>query len=171
MKHLEQKLKKRGWKEKEIHQTLKILQRTEQKKEPKTRLMEKTARILILSTSIIAVLLGAIFLTPILTIIRGTYIYPIILIIALFLGYIIDMIINKTTLIKNTFTQFITILILSMTSVYLITDFVNQLAKEYQINILHDPVSISITYSITLLIPFFAHYFMKLVNQNKNIYK
>lgn len=171
MKHLEIKLKKKGWKEKEIYKTIRVLDRIEKKKSHNIKIIEIIARILILATSITAVLSGAIFLIPILTVLRGVYAYPIIIIVSLFLGYMVDMLLNKTTLIKNIFNQFIAILITSIFAIYFITDIVNKIAGEYNIALLNDPVSVSLIYSITLTIPFFTHYFIHVCSVNKNIYK
>lgn len=171
MSNIHSKLKNKSWNEKDIHKTIKILHRAESKKTSKTKFFEKLAKILIVTTALVTTIFGAIFLLLILTVIRGYYSYLITIFLALFLGYIIDMILNKTTLIKNSFLQFALVLATSLLTVYLLVDTANNTFQEFQVNSTHNPIYVALAYSIPLMIPFFTHYFIKITALNKNIYK
>lgn len=157
-------LKKRGWTEKEIDKTLKIIREARKNKHPVIKFLDKIVYWIALVITIIGNFIISVALIPFLLTLNSFQLYLIIITVGIAFGLLFELLIRSITHLEtkhHLFYGFI-IPIIAIINVFLITNVANYFEKIFLIKNIYNPLIVSIVYAIAFILPYaIYHLFLK----------
>ncbi len=154
-KKIVEKLKKKGWKKKDIKETIKIIEKRKKKK--KIIFLDKIVYWIALFIAIIGNMLIAISLIPFLLTLNEILLYTVIIILGLAFGLFFEIVVRDLENLEKKHHIIITILMpsIALISFFIITIVANNIKKLLGIGtITHEPLLVGIIYAISFILPY-----------------
>ena len=158
MKKLEERLKNRGWSDREINKATRILEKAK-KQESRFLVVPKEVMIfLILAIAVAGNICVSMFLVPVLMVLESSLLFTIlIVVIALTMGIIFVALIEQIENLEREYHMLFAIIvpIVALINFYLIVAYSNRTLMQLQVNkLFQDPMVISIVYTVVFLLPY-----------------
>ncbi|MBD3310048.1 hypothetical protein GF351_02415 [Candidatus Woesearchaeota archaeon] len=157
---IEQKLRKKGWSEKDIQEALRIIKAGQKKKRPGVKLVDKIVYWAALFVAIIGNMVISLTLVPFLIALEGYSLYSIIAVLGLSFGFFFDLLIRD---IEKLQTKHYIIAGLFIPGIAVVNVLYMTLVANQWINLLgiktslHNPVLIIILYVVAFMLPYFIN--------------
>jgi len=158
MNKLVEKLRKKGWSEKDIYKAIEIINNSERYKPEVIKKIDKLAYWSTLIVAIIGNFIISIVLIPFLILLKSFPVYLIIAIIALPFGFLFQLIIKdvEKTIKKRYIMLNIFIPAIAIINMYYMTSFSNYLNSLFGLPpIKHNPLLVGLIYVIAFVLPYF----------------
>jgi len=155
-KKILEKLRKKGWKKKDIKETIKIIERKKQKSK-KMIFLDKIVYWVALFIAIIGNMLIAVSILPFLLTLNEVLLYLIIVIMGLAFGLLFEIIIRDIENLEKKHHIIITILMPSISLIFffIITIVANNIKKIIGIGtITHEPLIVGTIYAVAFILPY-----------------
>lgn len=162
MKDLEKNLKKKGWKEKEIKKTIKIINKY--KNPDLIKKVDKKIYWFSLIMAILTTLISSVILIPFLLTINEPIVYIFVVMIALTFGYLFQWLIGEIEIVQLPKHLFILMIIpiFSIFIFFFMVGYANYLQGLMKIENAQNNILIGVIYSISFLIPYMVRESIKI---------
>ena len=158
-------LLKKGFSKKDAKETIRIIQKAEEKKSPKIKFLDSIIYWVLLIVAIIGNMVISIILMPFLLAFKKIPLYTIIIILAAMFGFLFDQLINDIENLekKHHIIAWIFIPSLAIINTYYMTSFTNHLTESLSLPLtLNSPLLISIVYVFAFILPYIVHNMLEL---------
>lgn len=148
-------LHKKGWSHREIREAEDLIKKGHKKKTRFVRILDKSIFWLFLFVMIIGNLFISVSIVPLLLFVKSIFAVIVILALACLLGFLFDLLINDIHNLTRKLYLFAGIIVTmsGFTFSLILTDIVNVIAENSELNIYHNPILIASLYTIALIIP------------------
>ncbi|MBI2652536.1 hypothetical protein HYX00_03655 [Candidatus Woesearchaeota archaeon] len=155
-------LEKRGWSKKEILEAVGKIHKAKQLKTPETRFLEKRIYWILLVVIIAANFAISVALIPILMVLKGIFLYSIIMTLGIVFGLLFELVIRSIEHLEKKHHIFIAVLIplTALANVFVISKISNNLARTLQLKNFQNPILISIIYAASFVLPYIIYRFV-----------
>jgi len=157
MHDIKKRLMEKGWKQKEINKTVKIIK--EAKKHPHIQILDKAIFWISLFLAIIGNLLISVSLIPILLTLRSFPLYLTIIVMGASFGLLFELLIRTIEHLESKHHIFLSIIIplIAVINVIIIVLYSNRLEEILNIQNLQNPLLVAIVYAIAFMLPYIVY--------------
>ena len=162
MQNLIKRLEKRGWSKKEILEAVGKIHKAKQLKTSETRFLEKRIYWVLLVVIIAANFAISIALIPILMVLRGIFLYFVIITLGIVFGLLFELVIRSMEHLEKKHHALLAIFIpiIALINVFVISILSNDLAKTLDLKNLHNPMIIALIYAVSFVLPYLVYKYL-----------
>ncbi|MBL7054441.1 hypothetical protein ISS05_01645 [Candidatus Woesearchaeota archaeon] len=157
---IKEKLKKKGWTEKEIAETVKITREAKKNKHPAIKFLDKAVYWISLLIAIIGNGIISIVLMPFLMTLKSFQLYLVVVTIGISFGLLFELLIRSIVHLKTKHHLFFGFFIplVAIINVFIITNIVNNLGNSVMIKNAHNPLIVSVVYGVVFILPYAVYH-------------
>ena len=162
MQNLIKRLEKRGWSKKEILEAVGKIHKAKQLKTPETRFLEKRIYWILLIVIVAANFAISVALIPILMVLKGIFLYSIIITLGIVFGLLFELVIRSIEHLEKRHHLILAIFIpiIALVNVFVISKVSNDLTKTLNLKNLHNPIIIALIYAASFVLPYIVYRFI-----------
>lgn len=162
MRNLIERLKKRGWKKREIAKAVGIIKKAKQDKAKETIFLERRIYWILLAILIAANLAISAALVPILIALKEEILYFIITLIGVVFGALFETVIRSMEHLEKRHHTFLAVFIpiMAFAAVFFISNLSNDLMKMIGLSNFHSPIIIAFVYAVSFALPYIVYRFI-----------
>lgn len=157
METLKERLKKKGWEDREIARAISVMDKARKERKGPIRILDAVVYWFVLLVAIVGNFLISVVLVPFLIAITSAQLYSIIIILGLSFGILFNLIIRDIDSLtqRHYIIAGLFIPVLALINVYIITALSNELIEFTQVqNSPHNPVLVSLVYTVFFIAPY-----------------
>lgn len=161
MKNLVNRLKKRGWGNKDILKAVEIIENAKKVKTAESRFLEKRIYWILLLVLVAANFAVSVALIPAFIALKGAFLYSIIIVLGAVFGLLFELAIRSIEQLEKKHHLLLAFLIpmIAMGSIFAISNISNNLIKTLSLANTHSSVIISIVYAASFVLPYLIYRF------------
>lgn len=161
------KLKEKGWNQKDINEAISIIEHARENKHPKIKILDKSVYWISLIVIIAANFIISLSLLPILLALNSIWLYLILAIIGFSFGLLFELLIRTMEHLEPRHHVFFAIIIpvIAVINIIFMVSFSNGLEAILGIQNLHNPIFTGIAYSAFFMLPYIAYRFLLLTER------
>lgn len=162
MDKLAGRLEKRGWSKKDIDKASEIIHNAKQLKTPETRFLEKRVYWVLLFVIIAGNFAVSIALVPALLVLKGVFLYIMIIILGIVFGLLFEIVIRSIEHLEKGHHILLAILIpvTALANFFVVSNMSNNLARELSFATVHNSLVVAAAYSASLALPYIIYRFV-----------
>lgn len=162
MHNLIKRLEKRGWNKKEISKAVGIIKNAKQNKSRDIKFLDKRIYWLLLIVIIAANFAISIALIPLLIVLRGIFLYFILIVLGIVFGLLFELVIRSIEHLEKRHHIFLAFLIpvIALVNIFFISKISNDLMITLSLKNLHTPIIIALVYSASFVLPYIVYRFI-----------
>lgn len=162
MRNLVDRLEKKGWSRKDIIRTVESIKNAKKNKPRDIIFIERRIFWILLIIIIASNFAVSVALLPLLVALRGALLYFAIIILGLFFGLLFELVIRSMEHLEKHHHLFLAFLIplAALANIFIISTVSNNLARELNLANIHNPIMISIAYSVSFVLPYIVYRFI-----------
>lgn len=162
MSKLTERLEKKGWSKKDIGRASEIIHNAKQLKTPETRFLEKRVYWVLLFVIIAGNFAVSVALVPALLVLKGVFLYIIIIILGIVFGLLFEIVIRGIEHLEKGHHMLLSILIpaTALANFFVVSNMSNNLARELSLATVHNSLVIAAAYSASLALPYIIYRFV-----------
>ena len=162
MQNLVERLEKKGWKNKEIINTINIIRNAKHNKTQENLFLEKRIYWVLLVIVIAANFAISVALIPVLMALKGIFLYFVIITLGIAFGLLFELVIRSIEHLERQHHQLLAILIplIALANAFIISKISNNLTSILGIANVHNSISIAVVYAASFVLPYIVYRFI-----------
>jgi len=162
MQNLAERLEKRGWKNKEIINTVNIIRKAKHNKTQENLFLEKRIYWILLFVVIAANFAISVALIPILMALKGMFLYFVIITLGTVFGLLFELVIRSIEHLEKQHHQLLAVLIplIALANAFIISKISNNLTSTLGFENVHNPINIAAVYAASFVLPYIVYRFV-----------
>ena len=162
MQNLAERLEKRGWKNKEIINTVNIIREAKRNKTQENLFLEKRVYWILLVVVIAANFAISVALIPVLMALKGIFLYFVIIILGTVFGLLFELVIRSIEHLEKQHHQLLAVLIplIALANAFVISKISNNLTSTLGFANVHKPITIAVVYAASFVLPYIVYRFV-----------
>ena len=159
MQNLVKRLEKKGWKKREIKDTLEIIKDAKANSPKEIKFLDRRIYWILLFVIIAANFAISIALIPILIALKGTLLFTVVIILGLVFGLLFELVIRSIEHLENHHHLLLAIFIpaTALINIFFIINYSNYIMEELNVKNQHPPAMIAIAYASSFIIPYIIY--------------
>ena len=170
MRNLVDRLEKRGWSRKEIVKAVGIIKSAKRNKTKDIKFLDRRIYWILLVLIIAANFAVSVALLPLLIALKGAFIYFVLVTLGIVFGLLFELVIRSIEHLEKYHHLFLAFLIpaVALANIFVISSISNSLAKTLNLTNFHNPITISITYAASFVLPYVIYRFILKIEYYSN---
>ncbi|MBS3104924.1 hypothetical protein J4234_01575 [Candidatus Woesearchaeota archaeon] len=162
MENLVNRLEKKGWKNKEIINTVNFIRNAKHNKTQENLFLEKRVYWILLVVVIAANFAISVALIPVLMALKGMFLYFVIITLGIAFGLLFELVIRSIEHLEKQHHQLLAILIplIALANAFAISKISNNLGLTLGFANVHNPISIAAVYAASFVLPYIVYRFI-----------
>ena len=162
MHNLTNRLEKRGWSAKEIEKAVGIIDTAKKVKTSESRFLEKRVYFALLLLIIAANFAVSVALIPVLMVLRGAYLYFIIIVLGIVFGLLFELVIRSIEHLERKHHLVLAFFIpmVALINAAAISQMSNKFGLAFGISNFHEPLFVGLIYAVSFVLPYIVYRFV-----------
>ena len=162
MENLVNRLEKKGWKNKEIINTVNIIRKAKHNKTQENLFLEKRIYWILLVIIIAANFAVSVALIPILMALKGIFLYFVIITLGIVFGLLFELVIRSIEHLEKQHHQLLAVLIplIALVNAFVISKISNNLTSTLGFANVHNEIAVAVVYAASFVLPYIIYRFV-----------